>query len=114
LTFNDFLAKTRAMQGLFRRPFGPDEELEADRDGATWAYKLGYDPRELGVLFEELSRKGNPRVADFMPAFFRTHPLHADRIREVRNVYADLQRADPQPELFIGVENLQRRSKRER
>lgn len=113
LTFEDFVSKTRAMQGLFRRPFGPEEELEADRDGITWAYKLGYDPRALGDLFDHLAAKNNNPALAFMPAFLRTHPPSAERKEQVAAVFGELQAAEPRGELYLGRRNLARRLTKE-
>jgi beta-barrel assembly-enhancing protease len=112
-TFDDFLSKTRAMTGLFRRPFGPEEELEADRDGITWAYKLGYDPRAMGDLFDHLAAKNNNPALAFMPAFFRTHPPSAERREQVAAVFGELQGARPSADLYLGRQNLQRRLTKE-
>ena len=112
-TFDDFLAKTRAMQGLFRRPFGPAEELEADRDGITWAWRLGYDPRTLGDLFDHLAAKNNNPALNFMPAFFRTHPPSAERKEQVFAVFAELSAGQPIRELYVGRRNLARRLTKE-
>ena len=38
----------------FARPFRPEDEATADRDGATWAFELGYEPREMARLFKRL------------------------------------------------------------
>jgi predicted Zn-dependent protease len=112
-TFDDFVSKTRAMQGLFRRPFGPEEELEADRDGITWAYKLGYDPRALDDVFAKIAARNNNPALAFMPAFFRTHPPSAERREQVAAVFGELQRAMPSGELYLGRQNLQRRLTKE-
>ena len=112
-TFDEFISKTRTMTGLFRRPFGPDEELEADRDGITWAYKLGYDPRALGDLFDHLAAKNNNPALAFMPAFFRTHPPSAERKEQVLAVFGELQEAGPRRELYLGLTNLTRRMTKE-
>jgi predicted Zn-dependent protease len=97
-----------AMFQLFRRPFGPEEELEADRDGITWAYRAGYDPRALTAIYQAFEAAGkNP--PEFMPAFFRTHPLTAERRENLTQTYADLQAAEPKATLYLGGENLARR-----
>jgi predicted Zn-dependent protease len=112
-TFDDFLSKTRTMTGLLRRPFGPDEELEADCDGITWAYKLGYDPRALGDLFDHLAAKNNNPALAFMPAFFRTHPPSSERKEQVPAVFGELQGSVPCSELYLGRRNLARRLTKE-
>ena len=96
------------MMQLFRRPFGPEEELEADRDGITWAYRAGYDPRALASIYQAFDAAGkNP--PEFMPAFFRTHPLTAERRANLTKTYAGLQAAEPRAKLYLGRENLARR-----
>ncbi|HUE73914.1 MAG TPA: M48 family metallopeptidase [Pirellulaceae bacterium] len=112
-TFDDFVSKTRTMTGLFRPPFGPEEELQADRDGITWAYKLGYDPRALGDLFDHLAAKNNNPALAFMPAFLRTHPPSAERKEQVAAVFGELQGAEPRGELYLGRQNLQRQLTKE-
>jgi predicted Zn-dependent protease len=96
------------MMGLFRRPFGPEEELEADRDGITWAYRAGYDPRALAGIYQALEAAGKDQP-NFMPAFFRTHPLTAERRENLTQTYAELQAAEPKAKLYLGRENLARR-----
>ena len=98
----------QAMMQLFRRPFGPQEELEADRDGITWAYRAGYDPRALAGIYQALEAAGKDQPA-FMPAFFRTHPLTAERRENLTQTYAELQAAEPRAKLYLGRENLARR-----
>jgi predicted Zn-dependent protease len=91
------------------KPFRPEDEAAADRDGATWAYRAGYDPREMAKLFLAMHRREADKGADFMPAFFRTHPFHMDRFRAVNELYDELQRKTPQDDLYRGRENLERR-----
>lgn len=96
------------MMQLFRRPFGPEEELEADTDGITWAHRAGYDPQALSSIYQAFDAAGkNP--PDFMPAFFRTHPLTAERRENLTETYANLQIAEPKDRLYLGRENLSRR-----
>jgi Peptidase family M48 len=100
--------KLSLMQRLFRRPFGPAEELDADRDGITWAYRAGYDPLALQKVFGALEQAGLA-APDFLPAFIRTHPLTAERRDNLRATYAQLQAAAPNEHLYLGRENLARR-----
>jgi predicted Zn-dependent protease len=107
-SFEKMMQMNSAMMQLFRRPFGPEEELEADRDGITWAYRAGYDPRALGAIYQAFDAAGkNP--PEFMPAFFRTHPLTAERRENLTQTHADLQAAEPKAGLYLGRENLARR-----
>lgn len=64
-------------------------EIEADRIGATIAYKAGFDPQGLVdvlEMFQRLSRK-NPSLTDKL---MRTHPAPEDRIRKLRVVIQQL------------------------
>lgn len=94
-----------AMHAVFRRPFGPAEELEADTDGMTWAYALGYDPRAVAGIYDAVEQPGQK----FMPAFLQSHPPSAERRKNLQDTYQALQQARPQDELYLGRENLQRR-----
>jgi predicted Zn-dependent protease len=90
----------------FLKPFRPEDELEADRDGATWAYRAGYDPRAMMVLFSKLNDRD--QIGRFAPAFLRSHPYHADRGAQVEQLYAELQDREPRSDLYIGRTNLRR------
>jgi beta-barrel assembly-enhancing protease len=92
----------------FMRPFRPEEETEADEDGARWAYAAGYDPREMAALFLRLHERDANRP-DVVAGFLRTHPYHIDRHRAVLALFEDLQRQDPRAELYIGRPNIARR-----
>jgi predicted Zn-dependent protease len=94
------------MMQLFQRPFGPDEELEADGDGITWAWRLGYDPRAVRLIYEALEPRG---PAAMLPAFLRTHPLSAERQQHLRETIAALSAAEPKADFYLGRENLARR-----
>ena len=91
----------------FMKPFHPEDELEADRDGATWAYKAGYDPRAMAALFMRLSNRD--QTGQFLPAFLRTHPYHADRQIAVEQLYKELQDSNPRSDLYLGRTNLRRK-----
>jgi len=87
--------------------------MEADRDGALWAYRAGYDPREMGKLFLSAERRRNgPRVP--MPAFLESHPAPVERHRAIIELYEELQRTEPREDLYVGKENLRRRVTRDR
>ncbi len=100
------------MPRLFQRPFGPEEELEADRDGITWAYQLGYDPRAVQLVFDALEAKGKNGPAG-LPAFLRTHPASAERQEKLKKTYKELADADRRERQYIGRENLERRLTRQ-
>ncbi len=90
-------------------PFHPDEEAEADLDAVGWMYQLGYQPTELGKLFQRLA-PGNRPGADFMPSFLRMHPPFPERSAKVTEETARLQQIEPKLDLIIGRDELQRRS----
>jgi predicted Zn-dependent protease len=96
------------MPRLFQRPFGPAEELEADSDGITWAYRLGYDPRALQLIFDALEANGKNGPGG-LPAFLRTHPLSAERRENLQKTFFELAAAEQRDKLYVGRENLERR-----
>lgn len=89
---------------LWTRPFREEDELEADRDGAVWAYKSGYDPRELNRLLAEIGKQEGALPA-IMPSFLRSHPPAAIRQKALAEVYEELQRTQPRDDLILGREN---------
>ncbi|MBM4089344.1 MAG: hypothetical protein FJ276_07930 [Planctomycetes bacterium] len=107
-----FLNSGMVLGRLFARPFQPEDETEADADAAAWAYQSGYDPRELARLFQRLQERGGQQR--MVPAYFRTHPYHADRSAAVLRGYRELHAANPRDDLYIGRENLRRRVPRSR
>jgi predicted Zn-dependent protease len=107
-SFDKMMNKFSQMQQLFRLPFNPDQEAEADRDGITWAYRAGYDPRAVEQVYEAMQAAG-VAGSDFLPGFLRTHPLTAERRESLRATYAELQAAAPSDKLYLGRENLARR-----
>jgi len=103
-----FFADGTMMMRLFTRPFQPEDETEADQDGVRWAYQSGYDPREVSNVLFHLrgGQRDGPR--NVIP-YLQSHPDPQDRWRVVQATYAELQRADPQPRLYVGEENLRHR-----
>ena len=91
------------------RPFRPEEEQTADGDGVTWTYQAGYHPHAFAELFLKFDRKQkDPDVP--VPSMFRSHPRNRERYQAVLARYEELQRADPNPQLYVGIENLRRRT----
>ncbi len=78
-------------------PHSRKQEIEADKLGAIYMARAGYDPREavnLWVNFAEYkAKKGGPKIPDLLS----THPTDATRIRELEayipNVMDDYRRA---------------------
>jgi predicted Zn-dependent protease len=108
-----FFSSGTSMMRLMGRPFRPEDEAEADRDGAAWAYRGGYDPRETAALFARLHQRDNDPKIPFA-SFFRTHPYSDDRREAILKQFDELQAADPKEKLYRGAENLARRTPRSR
>lgn len=93
------------MSRNFAKPFSAEDEATADRDGATWALALGYDPMELARLFRRMDRR-QPAGPMRMPEFLRTHPYHAERYAAVRDLSNQFRTDHPQQQLYVGRQNL--------
>ena len=103
-----FFAQGTTMMRLVGRPFRPEDEAEADRDGAEWAYRADYDPREMAALFFRLhERDRSPRFP--FASFFRTHPYSDDRHDAIMKQFDELQASDPRETLYRGQKNLAQR-----
>jgi predicted Zn-dependent protease len=103
-----FFKSSASLTRLMSRPFRPQDESTADRDGATWAHKAGYDSRELAGLLYKMHDRDKQRTVP-LPSFFRTHPYHQDRYDALLKVADELQESDPRDPLYRGKTNLQQR-----
>jgi len=103
-----FFSAGTTMMRLVGRPFRPEDEAAADRDGAAWAYRAGYDPREMAALFGKLHKRDNDPKLPF-GSFFRTHPYSDDRCEAILKQYDELQKQDPRDALYRGKKNLTQR-----
>ncbi|MGH9767774.1 MAG: M48 family metallopeptidase [Blastocatellia bacterium] len=65
--------------------FSRGAEKEADRLGAQYMWASGYDPNALITFFEKLQAK-EKRKPGTLSKVFSTHPMHGDRITEVREL----------------------------
>lgn len=106
-----FFRAGMTMTRLVSRPFRPEDEALADADGVRWAYRAGYDPRELARLFVRLHERDRAK-GEHVPSFFRTHPYSLDRSEAVLRQFEELSIAEPRDTLYIGRENLERRTAR--
>ncbi|MHB8973396.1 MAG: M48 family metallopeptidase [Pirellulaceae bacterium] len=104
----DMMNNVMLLTKSFARPFRPDEEAAADRDGATWAYRAGYDPRELAKLFLRFPQSAADRN-ELVPSFFRSHPYHRERYEAVLQCYQELMKTEPRADLYVGTQNLRER-----
>jgi predicted Zn-dependent protease len=67
------------------RGYGRTQEIEADKTGVEYAYRVGYDPYGL-VNFLQASWARSQRQEEAVSGgLMRTHPIHAERISELRN-----------------------------
>lgn len=104
-------ANGAAMMRLMARPFRPEDESMADRDGTDWAYRAGYDPRELARLFTRLDEaKRDPRFP--LAEFFRSHPFDQDRAVAIQQRYQQLTGDGARHDLYVGRRNLALRQSR--
>jgi predicted Zn-dependent protease len=106
-----FFTAGAAMLQVWTRPFRPADEIQADRDGARWAYEAGYDPRELATLLLRMYSHHRQNHAP-LPDFLRSHPSALKRHDAVMDTYRELQRTAPCKTLYIGKKNLRRRAAR--
>ena len=67
--------------------FSREDETEADREGVKNVIRAGIDPRGIPEMFNILleERKRRPAGVD---AWFLTHPLEEDRIKETMDIIA--------------------------
>lgn len=79
---------TRALGGVgniaFGLTFSRSQELEADRIGALFMARAGYDPNEAIAMWERFAAYNNAR-GNQSAEFLRTHPLNETRINTLRN-----------------------------
>lgn len=74
-------AAASAALGLGMLKFSRSQELEADRLGALYMARGGYDPNESISLWENFARQ---QGGSSVPSFLRTHPLDSTRIENLR------------------------------
>jgi predicted Zn-dependent protease len=87
-----FVPETRPLQGVAESALGVlflkhgrDDELQADRLGAQYTAKTGWDPHGVAGMLRTLQRldeaSGNRRG---VPNWLSTHPAPADRVQQVQ------------------------------
>jgi predicted Zn-dependent protease len=108
VSFQEFFGVGTLLMRIWTRPFRPEDEEEADRDGARWAYAAGYDPRQMAIVFHRFEEQAQ-RQRIPLPPFLQSHPPPADRLQKVMAEYRALQRQDPKRKLYIGRQNLRLR-----
>ena len=70
---------------LFVKPFGRDQELEADRLGMLIIHWAGYDINAIPAFWESMSQKSGNNFE-----FFSTHPSDEKRIANMKALIAEI------------------------
>ena len=89
---------------VFLAGYSKEQELEADRDGATLAVNTGYSPQgilQLFAEFQKLEQTSEPATPPSGPVdeaanlslatlsgYFRSHPPAAERIQQIQSLIA--------------------------
>jgi beta-barrel assembly-enhancing protease len=71
-------------QALVVGGYSRDLEKEADHAAVTITTRLGYNPRGLEAMLQEMAKRWNPSG----PGFARTHPSPNDRLKDVAPSFA--------------------------
>ncbi len=66
------------------RGYGRTQEIEADRIGVEYASRVGYNPYGLVNFLEASWARSQRQEGAVATGFMRTHPIHAERIGELR------------------------------
>lgn len=69
---------------LMTRKWSREQELEADKMGALFMARAGYDPREAVSLWERFAEWKLRYQQETKPTFLSTHPLDETRIQQLR------------------------------
>jgi beta-barrel assembly-enhancing protease len=72
------------MQAMVVGGYSRDLEKESDHAAVTIMGRVGYNPRGLEVMLQEMAKRWNPAG----PGFARTHPSPNDRLKDVNASFA--------------------------
>ncbi|ROR34421.1 M48 family metalloprotease [Inmirania thermothiophila] len=97
----------RLAAGLLNLRYSREAELEADRYGALYMARAGYDPRAAVSLQETFVRLSKGRRKDLLARLFATHPPSEARVRALRAWVATLPQGGE-----LGTERYQARTER--
>ena len=93
-----FFPETRPFTGLAESGLGVlflkysrDDELEADRVGAEYAAREGWDPDGLRAMLTTLARLDEATDRRGVPNWLSTHPQPADRVQKIDAKIAELE-----------------------
>lgn len=76
--------------GLLFLKYSRDDELEADRLGAEYAARSGWDPRGMLETLATLARIDEASDRRGVPNWLSTHPAPADRVEQIQDTLAAL------------------------
>jgi len=89
--------------------YSREDELLADRLGAKYAYKAGYDPYAMITFLKKLKEKDK---AEMGPVFLRSHPYSSQRIQMLeKQIPSIISKIDAKSER--GVQDLSAKSTKE-
>jgi predicted Zn-dependent protease len=71
---------------LVARPWGQDQELEADHIGLIYMARAGYDPRESVAFWKRMAAGKGGGSASKLEQFLSTHPSDEERIRKLEKL----------------------------
>lgn len=79
---------------LVFKPYGRGDELRSDALGVKYAYQAGYQADQVANVFREFQKREEFHI----PALFRSHPLDAQRIQRIQDLWSLIQtRPDIKP-----------------
>ena len=84
--------------GLLFLRYGRDDELEADRLGAEYEWKTGWDPRAMPGFLGTLARIDETADRRGVPNWLSTHPMPADRVQKVQETVTKLENTPGGPQ----------------
>ena len=89
--------------------FTREYEAEADRLGATWVTRAGYDSVALTHFLDKIVQSGEG-FPDYLPPYLATHPFPDDRIRAIKAEAETLHpKRVPDPQLAAALPRVQAR-----
>lgn len=105
---------------IFEAGYSKTDELEADREGVRLAALAGYSPEGAIRLFETFGRlyhepalkTSNPEqevsavVVEGISGYFRSHPMPADRVEQIRTMISSEHLAVPKQEKPLLVQYI--------
>ncbi len=71
---------------LVFKPWGRDNELEADEIGLMYMAKAGYDPRQASEFWRRMATLSGGGASGGIQQYFSTHPSNAERIARIEKL----------------------------